>query len=98
VGGGGDAAEVDWQGNYWDDYQGYDLDADGVGDVPYRLRSLAGEMTSRYPDLAFLRGTPTLGLVDAAGHALPIFTPQTLLEDATPLVRPPPAAEDDDAR
>src|SRR5207342_3615963 len=25
-----------FRGNYWDDYRGYDLNRDGVGDVPHR--------------------------------------------------------------
>ncbi len=35
VDGGGNAMGVTWSGNYFDDYAGYDLDDDGVGDVPY---------------------------------------------------------------
>jgi nitrous oxidase accessory protein len=87
VEGGGDAREITWHGNDFDDYAGYDLDGDGVGDVPYELRSLSGELVSNYPDLAFFRGTPSLALVRAAGELIPLFAPRTLLRDEAPRMR-----------
>ena len=27
----------DWRGNWWDDYQGFDRNRDGIGDTPYEL-------------------------------------------------------------
>jgi nitrous oxidase accessory protein len=84
VEGGGDALEVAWRGNDFDDYAGYDLDGDGVGDVPYELRSLSSDLVTRYPDLAFFRGSPTLGLIRAAGELLPLFAPRTVLRDEAP--------------
>ncbi|MCY1016530.1 nitrous oxide reductase family maturation protein NosD [Pyxidicoccus sp. MSG2] len=88
VEGGGDALEVEWRGNDFDDYAGYDWDADGVGDVPYELRSLSGDLVARYPDLAFFRGSPTLSLVRAAGELLPLFAPKPVLRDAAPRMAP----------
>ena len=44
--GGGDAADVAWSGNYFDDYAGYDLDRDGIGDVAYELRSFEDDLTA----------------------------------------------------
>lgn len=88
VGGDGDARKIVWAGNHFDDYQGYDLDGDGRGDVPYQLRSLSSEMTSRHPDLAFFRGTPVLALADLAGHVMPLFAPRTILEDMEPRMAP----------
>ncbi|HZI14884.1 MAG TPA: nitrous oxide reductase family maturation protein NosD [Myxococcus sp.] len=84
VEGGGDAMEVEWRGNGFDDYAGYDLDGDGVGDVPYELRNLSGDLVASYPDLAFFRGSPTLSLVRAAGELLPLFAPKTVLRDTAP--------------
>ncbi len=88
VEGSGDALAIEWQGNDFDDYAGYDLDGDGFGDVPYELRSLSGELVSRYPDLAFFRGSATLALVSAAGEVLPLLTPKTLVRDARPRMEP----------
>ncbi len=89
VEGGGNALDADFDGNYFDRYAGYDLDGDGIGDVAHEQRSLANELTSRSPQLEFFRGTPALGIVDAAGKLVPLFTPQTLLRDPHPLVEPP---------
>ncbi|MEQ1852833.1 MAG: GntR family transcriptional regulator, partial [Chthoniobacteraceae bacterium] len=35
--------------NYWDKYEGYDLDRDGVGDVPYRPVGLYAVVVERMP-------------------------------------------------
>ena len=88
VDGGGNALDVDWRGNYFDDYAGYDLDDDGTGDVPYQLRSLSSELTARYPNAELLRGTPALALVDAAAHLDPLHQPRALLADPAPAMAP----------
>lgn len=103
VEGEGNARGVDWRGNRWDDYQGYDLDGDGIGDIPYELRSLSGELVQRQPALAFLNGTPALWMIDAITHIAPLLAPRVLLEDPAPLMdarRPagsPAGTGDDDA-
>ena len=84
VEGGGDALGTEWSGNDFDDYAGYDFDHDGFGDVPYELRSLSGELTSRYPELSFFRGTPSLSLLDAMSHIAPLFQLKLMLRDARP--------------
>jgi len=88
VGGGGNACKIAWRGNHFDDYQGYDLDGDGRGDLPYTLRSLSSQLTGRHPDLAFFRGAPVLALADLAGHVMPLFAPSTILEDPAPRMLP----------
>ena len=70
-------------GNYWDDYRGYDLNRDGVGDVPYhpvRLFSLL--VAQNEPVLIALR-SPFVALLDLAERVLPSLTPETLA-DASP--------------
>ena len=73
-------------GNYWDDYRGYDLNRDGVGDVPYhpvRLFSLL--VAQNEPVLIALR-SPFVTLLDLAERVLPSLTPETLA-DASPSMR-----------
>ncbi len=88
VDGGGDALDVVWRGNDFDDYVGYDLDGDGLGDVPYELRSLSNRLVGTYPPLAFLYGTPALALVEAISFIVPLFQPRTLLVDPAPRMAP----------
>jgi nitrous oxidase accessory protein len=81
---GGDALALTWEGNAFDDYAGYDLDGDGIGDVPYELSDLSNVLEQRNADLAFLRGTPAMALVALAGHAVPLLAPKPVLRDAHP--------------
>lgn len=88
IDGGGDALGVRWEGNWFEDYAGYDMDGDGTGDVPYELRSFSGSLLARRPELAFFRDTPALALTDAAAHLDPLFPPRRLLSDPRPRMDP----------
>jgi len=87
VDGRGDALETTWRGNSFDDYQGYDLDDDGFGDVPHEARNLANQMIGRIPELAFFRGTPALGLLEAVGRIFPLFQPEAIFVDSQPRMK-----------
>lgn len=66
--------------NYFDEYRGYDLDGDGLGDVPHhpvRLFSLVVEQNE--PALILLRGI-FVSLLDQAERFLPALTPATLMD------------------
>lgn len=89
VRGGDNALSSDWLRNYFDDYQGYDLNHDGTGDLPYRIESYSGALISEHPQIAFFRRTPALALVDTLGHLFPLFPPAVLLEDPSPRMRAP---------
>ena len=84
VEGRGDARAALWRGNEWDEYVGYDLDGDGVGDVPYQPTSLSSDWIAQLPALAFFRGSVALGAVEWLGRALPLFRPTILLVDPAP--------------
>jgi nitrous oxidase accessory protein len=89
VDGGGDGLGLDVRGNYFADYEGYDLNGDGVGDVPYRVNALSSELADGHPALRFFHGTTAMHLVDAIAHAVPVLESHTLLADPAPLVRAP---------
>lgn len=77
-----------FSGNYWDRYRGYDLDRDGIGDVPHapvRLFSLIVEQSP--PSLILLRSL-LVDLLDIAERVLPVLTPDAML-DPKPLMREP---------
>ena len=74
--------------NYWDKYQGYDLNRDGVGDVPFRPASLFTTLAENMPSTLLLNRSLMAQLLDQAERAVPAFTPKAL-EDAKPLTRMP---------
>ena len=84
VDGGGNALRVDVQGNHFSDYEGYDLDRDGVGDVPYEVKALSSELTEAHPSLKFFHGTAAMGVIDAVAHAVPVLSAKRLLVDPQP--------------
>lgn len=92
VDGGGDALGVEMSGNHYADYEGYDLDGDGIGDVPYEVRALSSDLKDARPSLAFFNGTAAMGVIDAVARAMPVFASRRLLVDGAPLVDAPGVA------
>lgn len=88
IDGNGDARGVEFSGNYWETYAGYDLDRDGVGDVAFQLKQASSSLSDAHPELKFFHGTAAFGLYDAVAIALPSFASRLLLEDLKPAVRP----------
>jgi nitrous oxidase accessory protein len=77
-----------FRGNFWDHYEGFDLDHDGYGDVPYHpVRLFALLVAQNEPALILLRSF-FVDLVDAAERVLPVLTPETLRDDR-PLMKAP---------
>jgi nitrous oxidase accessory protein len=73
-------------GNYWDAYRGYDLDRDGVGDVPFRPVRLYSLLASQNEPALILLHSLIVDVLDAAERVLPVLTPETLA-DARPAMR-----------
>lgn len=95
VDGGGNALDNQWVDNDFDDYAGYDLDRDGVGDVAYELRTFTGTLIARHPQLDYFRGTPALAMIDAASRILPVYQSEALLIDPLPRTGQPRFEADD---
>jgi nitrous oxidase accessory protein len=74
--------------NFWDAYRGWDLDHDGVGDVPHHPVRLFAVLAERATPVMLLQRSLFVRLLDAAEHALPVLTP-TAVVDAQPLMRDP---------
>jgi len=77
-------------GNYWSDYKGYngyDLNEDGIGDVPYKPVKLLSYLMKRYPDLTVFIESPGLKALEFAERVIPVLNPVEL-EDPYPLTNP----------
>ena len=90
VSGRGTALRNRWEGNYWSDYQGFDLDHDGVGDQPYLLYAYADSIWSDVPYAQFFKGSPMLETLDFLERLAPFSDPLLLVRDERPLMRPAP--------
>ena len=73
-------------GNYWDAYRGYDLDRDGVGDLPHHPVRLFSMIVERHGPALILLRSAFVQVLDAAERALPSLTPETLT-DTAPAIR-----------
>lgn len=76
------------RGNYWDTYDGYDMDRNGIGDVPHRPVRLFSLLVERSEPTMIMLRSPLIALLDRAERLIPSLTPETLM-DAAPLMRRP---------
>ncbi|NMH87476.1 nitrous oxide reductase family maturation protein NosD [Flavivirga sp. Y03] len=72
--------------NYWTSYTGYDLDKDGIGDVPYRPVKLFSYIVNRTPETIILLRSLFIDIIDFSEKVSPVFTPDNLL-DNNPLIK-----------
>lgn len=72
--------------NYWDKYEGYDLNKDGIGDVPYHPVSMYSMIVEQNPYALMLFRSFTVQLLDKAEKAIPGLTPVDLA-DKKPLMK-----------
>ena len=76
-----------WEGNRWDDYEGFDRDQDGFGDTPYTIKLYADRIWMDRPSTQFFRGTPIMGLIDFVERLAPFSDPGSILTDNRPRMR-----------
>jgi nitrous oxidase accessory protein len=74
-----------FNGNYWDKYEGYDLDKNGIGDVPFHPLSLFAVLTENNPSAMLLFRSFMITLLDKSEKILPSITPDNFI-DKTPLM------------
>lgn len=84
AGSGGSAARNIWKGNYWEDYEGFDRDRNGVGDTPYELYAYADRMWMDVPSTQFFKGAPMLEMIDFLERLAPFSSPRLMLRDEAP--------------
>jgi nitrous oxidase accessory protein len=76
-----------WRGNYWDEYQGFDRDGDGIGDTPHEVYLFADRIWMETPMATFFRNSPVLELLDFLERLAPFSTPHRVLHDPSPKMR-----------
>ncbi|HJV19880.1 MAG TPA: nitrous oxide reductase family maturation protein NosD [Sediminibacterium sp.] len=76
-----------FNGNYWDKYEGYDLNRNRIGDIPYRPVSMYSVIVERNPPAMMLFRSFITSLLDKTEKVLPSLTPENL-KDIYPLMKP----------
>jgi len=78
-----------FNGNYWDKYEGYDLNRDRTGDIPYRPVSLYAMIVEQNPSAMILFRSFMASLLDKTEKVIPTITPENL-KDNQPRMKPVP--------
>jgi nitrous oxidase accessory protein len=73
--------------NFWDKYEGYDLNRDKVGDIPFHPLSLFSVIVEKNPPVMLLFRSFMVSLLDKSEKMLPSLTPENFV-DTEPLMNP----------
>ena len=71
-----------FNGNYWDKYEGYDINRDKIGDVPFHPVSMYSIIIDNNPSALMLFHSFMVSLMDKTERILPGITPEDLKDDA----------------
>jgi nitrous oxidase accessory protein len=75
-----------YENNYWSDYSGYDLDNDGIGDVPHRPVKFFSQVLGYTPEAIILLRSFFIELLNFIENIVPVLTPDNL-KDVKPMVK-----------
>ncbi|MDQ0215526.1 nitrous oxidase accessory protein [Oikeobacillus pervagus] len=67
-------------GNYWDDQHSYDLDGNGIGDLPYQTNSGYERLLEKYPHYQFYFESPAMNLWHSVEKMFPTIAKSTGLD------------------
>jgi nitrous oxidase accessory protein len=73
-----------WSGNYFDTYQGFDRNRDGIGDTPHEQYAFADQIWIEQPAARFFKTAPVMELLDFLERLAPLSTPELQLRDDKP--------------
>ncbi len=73
--------------NYWDKYEGYDLNKDRIGDIPFHPLSLFSVLIEKNPPTMLLFRSFMVTLLEKSERMIPSLTPENFI-DNQPSMRP----------
>jgi len=78
----------DGMGNYWSDYLGWDMDADGIGDTQYEPTDGVDRLLWKYPAARVLMNSPAIETLRWVQRQFPVLKSQGVV-DSHPLMAIP---------
>lgn len=82
------------QGNYWNDYSGFDLDRDGIGDIPYLSGDPFTFLMKKAPAVRLFLNSPAASALEFSEKMFPIID-IPMVKDEYPVVEPIPMPNPD---
>jgi nitrous oxidase accessory protein len=76
-----------FRNNYWDQYEGYDLNKDKIGDVPFHPLSLYSVLAENNSMIMLLYRTFFVEILDRSEKLVPSLTPENFV-DEQPMMKP----------
>lgn len=77
----------DGHGNFWSDYEGYDLNEDGRGDVPLKIQNVFEYLEGNHPRLRLFLDSPAARAMVLAEKTFPILRGSSEIDEA-PMMKP----------
>ena len=77
-----------WRGNYFDEYESFDIDKDGFGDTPFLHFIYADQLWQYHPNLQFFYGSSIFSVLNFLAKLAPFSEPVKLLQDDKPRMKP----------
>ena len=83
----GDLVLNNFDNNYWDKYEGYDLNRNGTGDVPYHPLSLFSVIVENNNSAMLLFRSTMTSLLDKSEKMIPSLTPSNFVDNSPRMYR-----------
>jgi nitrous oxidase accessory protein len=74
-------------GNYWDNYEGFDKNADNIGDTPHKVYQYADQLWVYNTNVKFFYGSPVIALLNFLAKLAPFTQPIFLMSDEAPKLK-----------